>query len=312
MLTKSYQSYRAVPKTTTHTPTTNHEPSQTITAHCTAPCRALHEVIGPPGLAGTSPGIRWRRIENVEPLRVLVLHLANAGNVPAAVAVIGCAPDRYQLVVEHGLVSLHDQLVRPGNEIEAVSVVEFGHNVRAKEVAGPPGGNPPAVDFFRIAPHEIADGSLVGDLLPRIQVAYLIERVDAGGQSGVHREYAVVDDRAQAEVVKDLRAVLPDVDGLVLAEAFVVKAVDLGDLSALVVPADERHALGIPDLEGQEQQKGFHAVVAPVHKVSQKNVVDVRAFAPHPKEFQQIVELAVNVSDDRYGRRNFQDIGFLR
>ena len=39
--------------------------------------------------------------------------------------------------------------------------------------------------------------------------------------------YLSVDDGREAEIVKDLRAVPPDCDGAELAEALIVKAVDL-------------------------------------------------------------------------------------
>lgn len=45
----------------------------------------------------------------------------------------------------------------------------------------------------------------------------------------MHAEHPSVDDRAQREVVKDLAAPPPDVRAAVLALAFVVEAVDLGE-----------------------------------------------------------------------------------
>lgn len=58
----------------------------------------------------------------------------------------------------------------------------------------------------------------------------------------------VLDERGEREVVKDLSAIPPHVNGAVLAEAFVVKPIDLCDLSALVVAADQGNPIGIPDL----------------------------------------------------------------
>lgn len=50
--------------------------------------------------------------------------------------------------------------------------------------------------------------------------------------------HLAVDDGGEAEVVEDLGAVAPDGDGAVLAQALVVEAVDLRDLTALVVAPD--------------------------------------------------------------------------
>ncbi len=64
----------------------------------------------------------------------------------------------------------------------------------------------------------------------------------------MHAEDAIVDDGGQGEVVEDISAVTPDVEGAVLPEALVVEAVDLRDLPALVVAPDESHQIGIPHL----------------------------------------------------------------
>ena len=62
-------------------------------------------------------------------------------------------------------------------------------------------------------------------------------------------EYFVVDNGCEGEEVEDVGAVAPDVSGAVLAEALVVKSVDLGDLSALVVAPDQGDSLGVAYFE---------------------------------------------------------------
>jgi len=64
-----------------------------------------------------------------------------------------------------------------------------------------------------------------------------------------HAEDRVVDDGREAEAVEDVDARLPDGGVAVLLEALVVETVDLRDLSALVVAADQGHALRVPDLQ---------------------------------------------------------------
>ena len=54
-----------------------------------------------------------------------------------------------------------------------------------------------------------------------------------------------VDDRAKGHEVKDLTACLPDGCVAVFLDAFLVEAVDLGDLSGFVVAADEGHAVWV-------------------------------------------------------------------
>ena len=109
------------------------------------------------------------------------------------------------------------------------------------------------------------------------------------------RLHLSVDDGREAEIVEDLGAVPPDGDGAELAEALVVEAVDLRDLARLVVAADERDAVGVADLERQQEQEGLHAVEAPVDEVAHEEVVGVRHVAAHFEQLLEVVELSVNV-----------------
>lgn len=94
----------------------------------------------------------------------------------------------------------------------------------------------------------------------------------------MHAEHPAVDDRAEREVVEDLAAPAPDVAAAVLALAFVVEAVHLRDLAGLVVPPNQRYALGVADLEREQQQEGLHAVEPAVDKVAcGRSVSDVCA-----------------------------------
>ena len=52
-------------------------------------------------------------------------------------------------------------------------------------------------------------------------------------------------------------------------------------------------------LQRQQQQKCFNAVEASVHKVAKKQVVLVRAVAPHFEQLHKVIELAMDVSTDR-------------
>ena len=108
--------------------------------------------------------------------------------------------------------------------------------------------------------------------------------------------YLSVDDGREAEIVEDLCAVPPHGDGAELAEALVVKAVDLRDLARLVVAPDECDAVWISHLERQQKQEGLDAVESPVDKVAHEEVVRVGHVAAHFEQLFEVVELSVNVS----------------
>lgn len=115
----------------------------------------------------------------------------------------------------------------------------------------------------------------------------------------------------EGEVVKDLGAVLPGVGVRVLLQAFIVEAVDLGNLSALVVSAEEGDLVGVAGLEDEEVCKGLETVVAAVDKVSHEDVVCVGDLSSGLKEVEKVRELTVNVSADGDRRVHGLHVGLL-
>ena len=61
-------------------------------------------------------------------------------------------------------------------------------------------------------------------------------------------EDLVLNNCSQWKHVEEVGIVLPDVGVAVLAEALVIEAVDLRDLSALVISPNQRNAIGIANL----------------------------------------------------------------
>ena len=97
----------------------------------------------------------------------------------------------------------------------------------------------------------------------------------------MHAENFVVDDGSQRQIVEYFSAVSPDIDWTILAEALVVEAIDLGNLSALVVASDQRDAFWVSDLEGEQKQERFHRVVASVNEIAHKQVIRIGTFSSH-------------------------------
>jgi hypothetical protein len=63
-----------------------------------------------------------------------------------------------------------------------------------------------------------------------------------------------------------------------------------------VISANERNPVGISHLESEEEQERLDGVVAAIDKVAEEEVVFVGAFAAHFEEFDEVVELSVDVS----------------
>jgi len=101
----------------------------------------------------------------------------------------------------------------------------------------------------------------------------------------MHAENFVVDDSCQRQIVEYFSAVSPDIDWTVLAKALVVKAIDLSNLSALVVASDQRDAFWVADLQGQQKQERLHRVVASVNEITHKQVVRIGTFSTDLEKF---------------------------
>ena len=144
-------------------------------------------------------------------------------------------------------------------------MVELFRYVLAKRKASSAGADAPAGPIVRVGPKQVAHGPLVGYLLDSIELPHVIKGVDGGAEATVETEYMVVDQGREGEVVEEVGEELPHVGTAVFANALVVEAVHLRDLSGFVIAAKDEHSVGISHLETYEHRHGLDGVVAPIH-----------------------------------------------
>jgi hypothetical protein len=84
-----------------------------------------------------------------------------------------------------------------------------------------------------------------------------------------------------------------------------------GELAAFVVASEHDYLAGAGDLHGEDEQEYFDGEVASVYVVAQEDVFGCFAVAPDVcvEEFQKIVELTMNVSDDGDGIIDEDEVG---
>ena len=76
-------------------------------------------------------------MEDLEVALQVLIDVEDGGDITAAVAVVRGRPDRDQIgVLEPVFESVHDELVRPCNQLQVVDVVELCGHLAAKEPAG--------------------------------------------------------------------------------------------------------------------------------------------------------------------------------
>lgn len=101
--------------------------------------------------------------------------------------------------------------------------------------------------------------------------------------------HLVIDQSGQGEIIKQIRKELPDVGVSVLSQTLVVKTVNLGDLTRLVVSSEDGHSVPISELERDEQRDRLDRVVSSVDIVAHEQVVCVGRVASDPEQLRQIV-----------------------
>lgn len=105
-----------------------------------------------------------------------------------------------------------------------------------------------------------------------------------------------VDESGEGQIVEQIGEVLPHIRIAVFAKTFVVEAVDLRNLSRFVVAAEDGDSFTIADLQGDQQCHRFHRVVAAIDVVTHEQVICVRRPSAYPKQFHQVVKLAVDIA----------------
>mmetsp|Transcript_17004 Transcript_17004/g.38269 ORF Transcript_17004/g.38269 Transcript_17004/m.38269 type:complete len:303 (-) Transcript_17004:283-1191(-) len=283
----------------------------------------------PPGRFVWLPSPR-RGIELQKALLQMLVDLHDRRLVPAPVAVVGRAEYGDDVHLVYPVVPVHHQLMRPADQTQPVPMVVLLADVLSEGEPGPPGRDAPSDPVVRIAPEEVAHGSVVGHLLHAVERADLVQGIDGGGEAAVEAEDVVLDHRGEGEVVEEAHEEVPDVGGAVLADTLVVKAVAFGtrgrggrfsagaagdekkkqedlhlrDLPRLVVSPQYVHPLRISDLERHEHAHGLDGIVSPVHVVPHEEVVGVRRRTADPEQLHEIVPLSVYVPAHGHGARD--------
>jgi len=195
--------------------------------------------------------------------------LENTSLVSTSVAVVGSAPHGGQPVIEHDHVPFITELVCAENVCHGVDLEELLDDLCAKGVTGSSWTQRELVAVgVRITPNQVGHRTFVWNLSEAVDDLDLIDAMDAGRQTAVDAEDLVVDDAGEGEVVEHVGEVVPNSSVAVLAAAFRVETVGLGDSSRLVVAADEMDAMRVAEFETDQQRDGFDTEEAAINVVA--------------------------------------------
>ena len=81
-------------------------------------------------------------------------------------------------------------------------------------------------------------------------------------------EDLILDESREGEVVKQVGKVFPDISISILAQTFIIKAVNLGNLARFVVSSEDCYALRIANFERDKKSHRFDGEVASINVVT--------------------------------------------
>jgi hypothetical protein len=137
------------------------------------------------------------------------------------------------------LVALIDQLMSSGNQLQPIDVIEFGGDLVSEEPACTTGRYRPGLNVLRIGPDQITESTLMRDLLSTCDNSNLINSTDFRAETTVDAEHFAIDDSGKDQEVEHLAAGLPNGSIAIFLLTFLIEAIDLGDLTRLMVATDE-------------------------------------------------------------------------
>lgn len=108
----------------------------------------------------------------------------------------------------------------------------------------------------------------------------------------------VVDHCSKSQIVEHFSAGSPDIERAVLSDALVIESVNLCDKPGFMVSPEQRYSIFVPDFQCKKQQESLNAISTPVNIITHEDIVGIRGKATDFKQFEQVIELAMDVAAD--------------
>lgn len=139
-------------------------------------------------------------------------------------------------------------------------MVELSGDLIAEQPTSATWTHSPGINVFGVAPHQVAECSLVRNLLGSGDDPDLINSPDLRAEATVHTQNGPIHNGSEDKEVENLAACLPNRGVAILCLTFLVEPVNLGNLPGLVVPSDEHDSIRIPEAGQSSCGMSFCAV----------------------------------------------------
>ena len=104
------------------------------------------------------------------------------------------------------------------------------------------------------------------------------------------------DNSTNAEIVENFGAVLPRVGITILSNSLIVEPVHSSNLSGFMITSEESNMCRVLEFQTKQELESFYAVVSSINEVTHEDISGVRDFTALVEEFQEIMELTMDIS----------------
>mmetsp|Transcript_26881 Transcript_26881/g.69114 ORF Transcript_26881/g.69114 Transcript_26881/m.69114 type:complete len:273 (-) Transcript_26881:430-1248(-) len=186
------------------------------------------------------------------------IKLKDSSLITASVAVIRSRKYGHNIMIVGPFKTFHDQLVSSYNQTKAIHVVELLRDILTKSVACATRRDTPPGSFVRIGPKEVAHRPFMRGFLYSIKCTHMVKSVQRRRKATMGAKYLGLDKAGKREVIKKIGKPLPNVRVTILPQTFIIKSINLSNLPALVISANDCYSVWVPDtrktLKGRPHQ----------------------------------------------------------
>jgi hypothetical protein len=95
-------------------------------------------------------------LKNLEILIKILIQSENGSHIITPITIVRSRPYRNQRLIEHLTIPLHNQLMSPANQRQAIHPVKLLNDITTKQIPSSPRAQPPPRDIIGVRPHQIA------------------------------------------------------------------------------------------------------------------------------------------------------------
>lgn len=158
----------------------------------------------------------------------------------------------------------------------------------------------------------------MGNILDPVDGFDLVEALDGGRQAAMEREDLVFNNCGEGQILKNLCEKFPYRFCSILPHALVIEPIVSIDLAVFVIASEEGDAVSVLDFEDKHVQESLDTMVAAIDVISHEEEVcflnkrkKYGQFSTDLENFQQVVELAMNIATDCDGSSHLHHIGLF-